>query len=978
MHRSISLIPIVLFLANCAVATGYELRSPDGNVLVTVGLVDRDGRRGMPVYSISYRGRAVLAESRLGLELAAGSLAVDLHVESHSAHQHDETWRPVCGERETVRDHYRELELDLRTDATPTRRMRLAFRAYNEGVAFNYTLPAQDGLGDFTITAERTSFRFTGDHTTWAVYHAQGNYDGSETRLSGVRAGVERPLTVRVADDLYAAITEARLVDYARMKLRPVEGEAHTLEAFLDAERGVNGHVTGKTPFTTPWRVVMLADSPGRLLERNYLILNLNDPCALADTTWIRPGKVIRESTLTTAGGKACVDFCAARGLQYVEFDAGWYGPESDPHSDARHVNTARKGHSDPHALDVQTVIDYGRSQGIGVILYVNQIALSRQLDEIFPLYEKWGVRGVKFGFVNVGSQHWTRWLHEAIRKAAAHHLMVDIHDEFRNMGYQRTYPNLMTVEGIGGNEEFPTPVHNATLPFTRFLTGPADYTFCWYSGRLRPTHAHQLAISTIYFSPWQFLYWYDRPSQYRGEAALDYWKELPTTWDETRVIRGEIGKFVSVARRKGNVWYVGTICLQGGPLEIPLAFLEADTKYRATIYDDQEPAGPQSKVVRIEKRTVDATTVLRLNLSSYGGQAMRIVPQEEKPFVHPGLLHSRAALARMKERVAADAEPWRSGFQQLRRRPESQADWRLRGPVGVVTRPGNVGAFDVDANAAYQNALMWAITGREAHARKAVEILNAWSAALRDVTGPDRQLGAALGGFKFVNAAEIMRSTYPAWHTADVARCQRMLHSAIYPVIKDFATFANGNWDTACIKTVMAIGVFCDDRSIWNRGVEYFEHGSGNGRLTHYIINATGQCQESGRDQSHAQLGLGHLAEACEMAWTQGIDLYATADNRLREGFEYTARYNLGDEVPFTPYRDTTGTYFARHISSECRGRWRPIFEMVWNHYENRRGIPAPFTRKAAELLRPEGAAFDADHPGFGTLLFTLARMPR
>ena len=173
----------------------------------------------------------------------------------------------------------------------------------------------------------------------------------------------------------------------------------------------------------------------------------------------------------------------------------------------------------------------------------------------------------------------------------------------------------------------------------------------------------------------------------------------------------------------------------------------------------------------------------------------------------------------------------------------------------------------------------------------------------------------------------------------------------------------------------MMAIGVFCDDRAIWDRGVEYFYHGSGNGRLTHYIINADGQCQESGRDQSHAQLGLGHLADACEIAWTQGLDLYAAADNRLLKGFEYTAKYNLGDDVPFTPYRDTTGKYHAKPISADYRGRLRPIFEMVWNHYENRRGVPAPFTKKAAEQIRPEGAAFDADHPGFGTLLFTLSR---
>lgn len=177
----------------------------------------------------------------------------------------------------------------------------------------------------------------------------------------------------------------------------------------------------------------------------------------------------------------------------------------------------------------------------------------------------------------------------------------------------------------------------------------------------------------------------------------------------------------------------------------------------------------------------------------------------------------------------------------------------------------------------------------------------------------------------------------------------------------------------------MMAIAVFSDDRAMWDRGAEYFHHGPGNGRLTHYIINSHGQCQESGRDQTHAQLGLGHLAEACEIAWTQGVDLYSAADNRLLKGFEYTAKYNLGEEVPFTPHVDTTGKYRASTAFTELRRRLRPIFEMLWNHYENRRGISAPFTKKAAEKLRPEGAAFDADHPGFGTLLFSLpGRFPK
>ena len=349
-------------------------------------------------------------------------------------------------------------------------------------------------------------------------------------------------------------------------------------------------------------------------------------------------------------------------------------------------------------------------------------------------------------------------------------------------------------------------------------------------------------------------------------------------------------------------------------------------------------------------------------------------------PFVHPGLLHGRADLERMKQKVAAGEEPWKAGFEKLRDHPQSRSDWKLRGPFETVTRDPRASLHNtemvLDANAAYQNALMWCVTRDEAHARKAVEILNAWGRTLRKMDGRDVQLGAGLNGFKLVNAAELIRSTYPQWEAADIGQFRRMLREAVYPPIKDFATFANGNWDGACLKTMMAIGVFCDDRVMFDRAVDYYYNGAGNGRLTHYVFNEAGQCQESGRDQAHAQLGLGLLAEVCEIAWHQGLDLYGAADNRLLRGFEYTARYNLGQDVPFVAHTDTTGKYVHTAISAQGRGRLRPIYEMVWNHYQNRRGVEAPYTtytKRAAEKVRPEGAAQGSDHPGFGTLLFSL-----
>ena len=344
--------------------------------------------------------------------------------------------------------------------------------------------------------------------------------------------------------------------------------------------------------------------------------------------------------------------------------------------------------------------------------------------------------------------------------------------------------------------------------------------------------------------------------------------------------------------------------------------------------------------------------------------------------FEHPGLLHTKADLERIKGMVAAGVEPWKSGFEKLKADPQSRSDWKVRGPREIVNRPGDGNTeMWTDGNAAYQNALMFCLTGGEAHAKKAAEILNAWASTLKSIVGHDTELAAGLYGLKFVSAAELLRSTYPGWTQKDAARAEEMFREALYHAIRDFATFANGNWDGACLKTLMAIGVFCDDRAIFDRATDYYLHGSGNGAITHYIVNATGQCQESGRDQAHTQLGLGLLAECCEIAWNQGVDLYGAADNRLLQGYEYTAKYNLGhDEVPFAEITDTTGKYHHTTISAESRGRLRAVWEIAWNHYHGRRGLPMPWTRQVVEKLQPEGASFQADNVGFGTLLFRRA----
>lgn len=600
-----------------AMSQSLDLASPDGQVAVQLQQTDSGGLR----YSVRYNNKPVITTSRLGLVLKdAPPLVEGFQVINVTRSKHDQTWKPVYGERSEVRDRYHELVVELQEKAPPMRRIEIVVRAYDEGAALCYRLPEQPNLTQAVIAAETTEFCFAGDYPAWPVYSAQGVYQ--RVRLSQNKPNCERPLVVEVDRGPFVAVAEAHLVDYARMRLMPVTGNPHAVQSQLGSEAVVS------LPYRTPWRVIMLGDTPGQLLERNDLILNLNDPCAIADTSWIKPGKVIREVTLTTAGGKACIDFCVARGLQYIEFDAGWYGNEYDDASDARKVNRDAKKSGAKGDLDLLEVICYGQERGIGVFLYVNRRALERQLDELLPLYQQWGVKGVKYGFVNVGSQQWTTWLHEAVRKAAAHRLMVDVHDEYRPTGYSRTYPNLLTQEGVHGNECMPSAEHNAILPFTRFLCGAADYTVCWHSDRIKTSRAHQLALPVAYYSPLQFLFWYDRPQQFGNQPELDFFRHVPVVWDDTRVIHGVIGQYATIARRSGDDWFVGSInAVERRKLDIPLRFLSPGRKYTAEIYSDADPSGGDSKKVGIERFTVDSTNVITADMAANGGHAVRLTP---------------------------------------------------------------------------------------------------------------------------------------------------------------------------------------------------------------------------------------------------------------------------------------------------------------------------------------------------------------
>ena len=620
-----------------------EVKSPDGKVILTFNLTGE----GSPVYTVSYQGKPVIIESQMGLALKDGPGFLNgLKVTGVQPVSHDETWKPVAAERSSIRDHYNGLTVNL--EGAQGRKLQLAIRAYDEGAGFRYTLPEQADLKDFTITKEVTEFRFDGNYPCWPVYYAQGEYKGG-LKLSDVKKDCERPLTVEIPGGPCVAVGEAGMLDYFRMRLQPSD-RPNGVKVFPD------GVVTGTAPFSSPWRFVMIGDTPGQLLERNYLVLNFNDPSAIKDTSWIKPGKVFRSMPLSTEGCKPFIDFTAKMGMQYILFDAGWYGSWREPDSDASHSYNEKPGFeywlppSQRHPptgppLDVKAVVEYAKQKGIGVILYVDRGELEKQGSKLYPLYHQWGVKGIKYGFVQVGPQKWAKWITDQVRLCAENELMVDIHDEYRVTGTSRTWPNLMTVEGVNGDESAPPASDCTARPFTRGLCGPFDNTVCMFSpnlyaapgpqmgrrGDVRKSRAFQLAKAIMVFSPLQHLFWYDAPEAYHGEPELELWKTLPVIWDETKVVNGVIGQYITEARRSGQEWYVGSLnANQRRALDIPLTFLEPGKQYTAEIYNEGVPGSREEadlKKVSIEKKAVDASTVIKADMSDIGGHAMRIVP---------------------------------------------------------------------------------------------------------------------------------------------------------------------------------------------------------------------------------------------------------------------------------------------------------------------------------------------------------------
>lgn len=602
-------------LAN--ISSELVLTSPDGR---NKTVFSKQGNE--LTYSVSVDGDDVVLPSRAGLdvdnwawEMALGKRDLKqptcwmdmLAVDSVTYHAPvDSVWHPKYGERSAVTDRYNSATLHMSRKDKSDYRLDVEVRAYDEGIAFRYFFPEHPAAIFHKVVTDLTDYTFPAGTMAWSEKWAQATFD--YTPVDSILRPVERALTLELPGGRWVALLDADVDDWCLTKLVARDDKANTLTSVMYSPVDI------VTYYATPWKIIMTADTPGELIENNDIVNNLN-PEATDDFDWVKPGKIMR-SAISTEMGLKTIDFCAEHNIPYMLYDWQWYMPCTSHDGDATKV---------VDKVDMQRVIDYGREKGVGIWLYVNQHALMKQMDELFPLLHSWGVAGVKSGFVQYASHRWATWLHDMVRKAAANHLMMNIHDEFRPSGFSRTYPNLLTQEGICGNEEFPDATHNVTLPFTRMLNGAADYTICYYDKRLKNTHAHQLAASLVFYSPLQTIFWYDNPTLYEGEPEIKWFEDLETTFDDTKVIDGYPGKGITMARRKGDVWWAAALANNdGGEVEIPLSFLDVGKKYNAEIYTDGGEKVKTKTHVRITSKKVTSKDMLKFNLMPRGGVAIR------------------------------------------------------------------------------------------------------------------------------------------------------------------------------------------------------------------------------------------------------------------------------------------------------------------------------------------------------------------
>ena len=616
----VAALAAVGFAALAAQGEGLKIVSPDGQLAAEF--------RGNKTWSAAFGGKfAVGGEFGLEMDNYAWEHAIGVRSSKQFAHwmdglelesvekvaHADEPWENLWGERRWVHNAWNGGVLHfVRNDETKYR-LDVEVRLYDGALAFRYFIPDHPTPIYHKVVGDNTTYHFPAGTLAWAEEWAQGFF--KHVAVNELNRPVERPLTLELASGRWIALCDADVDDWCATRF--ISKGNNTLASDMYSPVDVVPYAA------SPWKVVIFGDKATDLIERNDVVLDLNEPCAIPDAKeWVIPGKSHRCITLTTEGAKEAADFCAARNIPYMLLDWKWYMPVTSYEGDAKK--------SVPE-LNVPAVVEYAKTKGIKVWLYVNHHALVKEdLDELFSLYKSWGIVGIKPGFVQYQSHRWAVWVHDIVRKAAKHKLMVNIHDEFRPSGFSRTYPNLMTQEGICGNEEFPGAKHNTILPFTRMVAGAGDYTFCYYQKRLNVTHAHQLAGALVFFSPVNALYWYDKPKMCSNEPELDWFDTLPTVWDDSIPLDGRPGEFYSIARRKGATWYVAAINSdEAKDVTIDFSFLDGDKEYVAIVYTDDQSV-PTKTHVRREVSSIRKGEMRTFSLQNSGGVAIRLEPKEK------------------------------------------------------------------------------------------------------------------------------------------------------------------------------------------------------------------------------------------------------------------------------------------------------------------------------------------------------------
>ena len=639
----------VLTGSGAALAAEQQLSSPDGGLKVSVSDADGQAR-----YAVSYKGQPLLTPSPLGLNLASGSLTHGLKITGSASATSDTTYDLVVGKAKTVRDHYNQLSVDFQEPQGARRHLRVIVRAYDDGVALRYVLPGQAGE-TAAIRDEETRFDFAADYSCWGLNLGrfgtshEGEYDPFPASRLRAYALFEAPVVCQSRTAAFA-IAEADLKDYAGLYLTGRGDGGLGLQAKLSLQLDdVSIAVRGKpgADVVSPWRVIMVAPTAGKLIENN-LVTTLSAPTALTDTSWIKPGKAawdwwngpsvsgVAKVGMNDETIKRYIDFAAANGLEYMLIDDGWY-------KNSGGAGTVKPGADVTRTIpeiDMPGLVAYAAQRKVGLWVWAHWKSMDDQMDEALALYEKWGIKGIKVDFMDRDDQAMVDYYHRLLTKAGEHHLMVDLHGAEHPTGLIRTYPHYLTQEGVLGAEYNKwsrriTATHNVTLPYTRMLLGPMDYTPGGFRNVtpavfdprndlpfVQTTRGQAVAMYVVYDSPLGLVS--DSPDTYRDSpAGLDFVSAAPTTWDETRFITGEIGQSVVIARRKGAEWWVGAMTNEAGrTVKVPLSFLGAGT-FAADIR--QDGAAPTELVARQQR--VKAGDVLTLKLAPSGGAAVRLVP---------------------------------------------------------------------------------------------------------------------------------------------------------------------------------------------------------------------------------------------------------------------------------------------------------------------------------------------------------------